>query len=48
MKSYFHKRGSVKIRVKKCGKKTHIAIGCKRGRLVWGADHVKGIRKKIF
>jgi hypothetical protein len=24
----------VKFRLKKCGKKTHIAIGCKRGRLI--------------
>ena len=36
MKSYFHKHSNVKIRLKKCGKKMHIPIGCKRGRLIWG------------
>ena len=36
MKSYFHKHSDVKIRLKKCGKKTHIGISCKRGKLIWG------------
>jgi hypothetical protein len=34
MKSYFYKHSNMKIRLKKCGKKTYIAIGCKRGGLI--------------
>ena len=33
MKSYFYKYRDVKIRLMKCDKKTHVAIGCKRGKL---------------
>ena len=36
MKSYFHKHSNVKTKLKKCGKKTHVAIGFKHGRLIWG------------
>ena len=36
MKSYFYKHSNLKIRRKKCGKKTYIAFGCKRSTLIWG------------
>ena len=46
MKSYFHKHGNVKIWLKKCGKKTLIAIDCKRSRLIWGLIMVIALRDK--
>ena len=46
MKSYFHKHSNVKIRLKKCGKKTLIAIGCKRSGLTWGLNMVIALADK--
>ena len=46
MKSYFHKHSDMKIRLKKCGKKTHISIGCKRSRLAWGLIMVNALGDK--
>ena len=46
MKSYFHKHSNMKIRLKKCGKKMHIAISCKRGRLLWGLIMVNALGDK--
>ena len=45
-KSYFLKHSNVKIKLKKCVKKTHIAIGCKRGGLIWGLNMVIALRDK--
>ena len=46
MKSCFHKHSNVKIRLKKCGKKMLIAIGCKRSGLTWGLNMVVALADK--
>ena len=46
MKSYFHKHSDVKIRLKECGKKTHIGISCKRGKLIRGLIMVIALADK--
>ena len=46
MKSYFYKHSNVKIRLKKCDKKTYVTFGCKRGRLIWGLIMVNALGDK--
>jgi hypothetical protein len=46
MQSYFYTDSNMKIRLKKCGEKTHIAIGFKHGRLVWGLIMVTALGDK--
>ena len=46
MKNYFHKHSNMKIRLKKYYKKTHILIGCKRSRLIWGLIMVNALGDK--
>ena len=46
MRSYFHKHSKVRIRQKNAAKKTFIAIGCKRSRLIWGLTMVIALADK--